>query len=110
LTEEKVIISSSTGSDLHGIHYQWKKDSEKKSILIICHGFTGDKYEWGRFPKLANSLNKEKIDALIFDFTGSGENERVPITLSNQRLRLMYFGHPPFLSNLQKIKMIGLKI
>ena len=84
MTETEVKISSSTGSDLHGIHYQWNKESEKKKILIICHGFTGDKYEWGRFPKLAQSLNKEWIDALIFDFTGSGENERVPITLSKQ--------------------------
>lgn len=84
LTETKIIIASRTGCDLHGIHYQWNKETEKKRILIICHGFTGDKYEWGRFPKLAKSLNKEKIDALIFDFTGSGENERVPITLSKQ--------------------------
>jgi len=84
LGEVKVIISSSTGSDLHGIHYICDKELEKKRILIICHGFTGDKYEWGRFPKLANALNKEKIDALTFDFTGSGENKRVPITLSKQ--------------------------
>ena len=84
MTDIKVTIPSRTGSDLHGIHYQWNKESEKKRILIICHGFTGDKYEWGRFPKLAKSLNKERIDALIFDFTGSGENERVPITISKQ--------------------------
>jgi len=84
MIEKKLLISSSTGSDLHGIHYLQSKQSKKKSILIMCHGFTGDKYEWGRFPELAKACNKEGIDALIFDFTGSGENERVPITLFKQ--------------------------
>ncbi|MHA1670010.1 MAG: alpha/beta hydrolase [Promethearchaeota archaeon] len=84
MKEKKVLIQSSTGSNLHSILYLHGEESKNERIVIICHGFTGDKYEWGRFPKLAKSLNKEKIDALIFDFTGSGENERVPITLSKQ--------------------------
>ncbi|NHJ25749.1 MAG: alpha/beta fold hydrolase [Candidatus Lokiarchaeota archaeon] len=50
----------------------------------MCHGFTGDKYEWGRFPRLANECNKEEFDAIFFDFSGSGENERVPITVFKQ--------------------------
>jgi len=84
MIEKKVLIKSTTGSDLHGIHYMHRKELKKTSILIMCHGFTGDKYEWGRFPELAKTCNKEGIDGLIFDFTGSGENERVPISLSKQ--------------------------
>lgn len=79
-----MLIQSTTGSDLHGIHYLHSKVSKKTSILIMCHGFTGDKYEYGRFPELVKTCNKEGIDGLIFDFTGSGENERVPITLFKQ--------------------------
>ena len=79
-----MLIQSTTGSDLHGIHYLHSKESKKTSILIMCHGFTGDKYEYGRFPELTKTCNKEGIDGLIFDFTGSGENERVPITLFKQ--------------------------
>ncbi len=79
-----MLIQSTTGSDLHGIHFLHSKESKKKSILIMCHGFTGDKYEHGHFPELAKTCNKEGIDGLIFDFTGSGENERVPITLFKQ--------------------------
>ncbi|GAH29156.1 unnamed protein product, partial [marine sediment metagenome] len=30
-----------------------------------------DKYEWGRFPETAKTLNKEGYDVLIFDFSGS---------------------------------------
>jgi esterase/lipase len=50
----------------------------------MCHGFTGDKSEWGRFPTTAKALNKEGYDVIIFDFSGSGENEREPITLTKQ--------------------------
>jgi dipeptidyl aminopeptidase/acylaminoacyl peptidase len=87
--EEKVIIPSTTGSDLHGIIYtikdaQYGKNIENPPIIILCHGYTGDKYEWGRFPETALACNKEGIDALIFDFSGSGENKRVPIRLYNQ--------------------------
>ncbi len=84
MVEKKVLISSTTGSDLHAIYYLHSKESKKTSILIMCHGFTGDKYESGRFPELANACNTKGFDALIFDFTGSGENERVPITLFKQ--------------------------
>ncbi|NVM34736.1 MAG: alpha/beta hydrolase [Candidatus Lokiarchaeota archaeon] len=84
MIEKKVLILSTTGSDLHGIHYVESKKSKSTSILIMCHGFTGDKYEHGHFPALAKTCNKEGIDGLIFDFTGSGENERVPITLFKQ--------------------------
>ncbi len=84
MIEKKVLIQSTTGSELHGIYYLHSKESKKKSILIMCHGFTGDKYEHGHFPELAKACNGEGIDGLIFDFTGSGENERVPITLFKQ--------------------------
>ena len=84
MIEKKVLIKSATGSNLHGIHYMESNESEKTSILIMCHGFTGDKYEHDRFPALANACNGIGIDGLIFDFTGSGENERVPVTLFKQ--------------------------
>ena len=87
--EKKTIIHSTTGSDLHSILYTCvddilEEDAEKPPILIACHGFTGDKYECGHFPKTAKACNKEGIDVLIFDFSGSGENKRVPIRLYNQ--------------------------
>ncbi len=84
MIEKRVLIQSTTGSDLHGIHYLHSKESKKTSILIMCHSFLGDKYENGRFPELAKTCNKVGFDGLIFDFTGSGENERVPITLFKQ--------------------------
>lgn len=84
LREEKFLIKSSTGYDLHSILFLSTDNTRSDSILIMCHGFTGDKFEWGRFPQMAKRCNEEGYDVLIFDFTGSGENKRVPITLSKQ--------------------------
>ena len=86
MIEKKVLISSGEEKNLHGVFYFAKEEStiEKPPILIMCHGFTGDKSEWGRFPETAKALNKEGYDALIFDFSGSGENKREPITLTKQ--------------------------
>jgi pimeloyl-ACP methyl ester carboxylesterase len=81
--ENKLIIQSANNNKLHTILYL-SSANKSDSILIMCHGFTGDKYEWGRFPELAKECNMEGFDALLFDFSGSGENERIPITLTKQ--------------------------
>jgi len=89
MSETKILIPRSSGGSLSAIHFITSnnlfKDSNKKApFVIICHGFTGDKYEWGRFTKTANILNDEGFDALIFDFSGSGENQRELKLLSKQ--------------------------
>ena len=86
MIEKNVLIPNAERSDLHGVFYFALEEnpSNRPPILIMCHGFTGDKYERGRFPETAKVLNKEGYDALIFDFSGSGENEREPINLSKQ--------------------------
>ncbi len=53
----------------------------QKALIILCHGFTGDKTEWGRFILTAERLNAASFDAITFDFSGSGENTREVITL-----------------------------
>jgi pimeloyl-ACP methyl ester carboxylesterase len=88
MIEKKVLIQSKTGSTLHGVLYLQGDDSTKESIVIMCHGFTGDKYEWGRFPEMARRCNQEDYDGLIFDFSGSGENKREPITITKQIIDL----------------------
>lgn len=60
-----------------------------KGLVILCHGFTGDQNEWGRFVKTANQLNIAGFDALTFDFAGSGKNKREPVLLSKQISNLM---------------------
>lgn len=89
MSEKKILISRRVGGNLYAIYYLSRgeyssEDDKRLPFVIICHGFTGDKYEWGRFPTTANALNEAGFDALIFDFSGSGDNDREFITLSNQ--------------------------
>jgi esterase/lipase len=86
MLEKRVLIPSGEVKKLHAVFFLAKEEiaKEKPPILIMCHGFTGDKSEWGRFPAMAKTLNKEGYDALIFDFSGSGENKREPVNLPKQ--------------------------
>ncbi|MFX0212300.1 MAG: alpha/beta hydrolase family protein [Candidatus Hodarchaeota archaeon] len=85
IPEKKLKIPRRKGGDLISILYETSKETTKKPPLVIfCHGFTGDKYEWGRFPKAAKRMNEKGYDAIIFDFSGSGENKREAVLLSKQ--------------------------
>ncbi len=89
MKEQKFLINTPRNNQLHAILYQKElpnvtSETERSPIVIMCHGFTGDKYEWGRFPETAKELTKREYDVLIFDFSGSGENEREFITLTKQ--------------------------
>ncbi|MBN2151605.1 MAG: alpha/beta fold hydrolase, partial [Candidatus Lokiarchaeota archaeon] len=76
------------GRDGERLHATWHDTrgtgGGQRPLAILCHGFGGDRQEWGRFPEAAGSLVSAGIDALYFDFTGCGENSRKPITLSKQ--------------------------
>ena len=89
MNQTKKLIPRSIGGHLHAVHFTNEKvnaSEEVKQIpfVIICHGFSGDKYEWGRFTETAVALSEVGYESLIFDFSGSGENERELITLSKQ--------------------------
>ena len=46
-----------------------------KRLVILCHGFTGSKQENGRlFVLTARALQKAGLNALRFDFGGSGDS------------------------------------
>ena len=89
MSEKKLLIPRNDGGNLKAVHFftknlVFKKGDKKSPLVILCHGFTGDKYENGRYPKTARALNEAGFDTLIFDFSGSGENERELVLLSKQ--------------------------
>lgn len=49
-------------------------DTDATEGVIICHGFKGFA-RWGFFPHLARSLAKAGMNAIAFDFSGSGMGE-----------------------------------
>lgn len=81
---QKVGISITKERVVRAFHYRSQGESPER-IVVLCHGFGGDKNEWGRFPLVARDMvDGAAVDVLAFDFTGSGENQRIPITLSAQ--------------------------
>lgn len=75
--EELLTISKPTEYELHASWYKSNEQNEK--LAIICHGGFGDRYEHGRFPYTADKLAEIGFDTLLFDFSGFGENERIPV-------------------------------
>ena len=84
MEEVHVEIPRSVGGVLQGIHFRTGATQRATYLVILCHGFTGDKSEGGRFLKTAKALNDEGFDALTFDFSGSGKNPRELVTLTKQ--------------------------
>jgi len=78
----KVKFPNSKGQNLMGVIHAPFDKTEK--IVIMSHGFTGDKYEHGGFGKAAEAFREEEIAALRFDFGGSGESYPTDITISKQ--------------------------
>lgn len=55
-----------------------------KAAVVLCHGFTGDRHEDGRFDHLARALNEDAFTVLAFDFAGSGESDDVPLSVDGE--------------------------
>jgi uncharacterized protein len=78
MTRKKKIFSEipvtieSQGAQLVGLLHQ----SRSPKLVILCHGFTGNKIENKRlFVETARELAGEGFDAFRFDFFGSGDSE-----------------------------------
>ena len=41
-------------------------------LVILCHGFGGERTEAKRFPPLSDKLLKNGFNSIQFDFSGSG--------------------------------------
>lgn len=75
---EKQVKFYAEGYDIYGMLHLPKGMSMRKKVpvVILCHGFTGNKIEPHRiFVKVARALEKSGVACLRFDFRGSGESE-----------------------------------
>lgn len=75
---EKIYYKASDNVQLNGILEKNGSDT----CIIMCHGIRSDKDEHGNFTKLAEVLNKNKIDSFRFDFRGHGENNNDSSTVT----------------------------
>ena len=69
--QEVPVVLTSEGQQLVGMLHE----SESKKLVILCHGFTGNKVEAKRlFVEAARTFAAEGVDAFRFDFFGSGDS------------------------------------
>jgi pimeloyl-ACP methyl ester carboxylesterase len=77
---ERVEFENSRGLKLVGDYLEADSDAG----IVMAHGFTGDRTEWGYFNHVAEYLNDSGYNVLRFDFSGSGESDNEPIAIGNQ--------------------------
>jgi alpha/beta superfamily hydrolase len=83
-----------------------------KRLVILCHGFTGTKTESGRlFVQTAHALRKAGINALRFDFMGSGDssgdfNRMTPNTQIRDALDVLAWARRRY----KKIAFLGISL
>ncbi len=70
--KEKLFFKDSKGNKVSAILSEPADD--KKTIIILCHGFTSNKNRT-TYLRLEENLNKYNIDTLRFDFYGHGESD-----------------------------------
>jgi alpha/beta superfamily hydrolase len=81
-----------------------------KKLVILCHGFTGNKTESARlFVQTARALQKAGLNALRFDFMGSGDssgdfNQMSPNTQIQDALDVLQWARRRY----QKVALLGL--
>lgn len=72
--EENVTIDGAMGKLSATIQYPELNDKEKIPLVVLCHGFGGNKN--GKIEKLmADELEKIGIASIRFDFNGHGKSE-----------------------------------
>ena len=77
---KKINIKNSRKLNLVGDLYT--TDSDK--LIIMSHGFTGDRHEWGKFDQIAEAFHKMDYNVLNFDFSGSGESDDDSLTVAKE--------------------------
>ncbi len=82
---EKLMIEGSKGTLFAILQKPVLKQNEKCPMVIICHGFSGNKNE-RMLQLLADSLQQRGIASIRFDFNGHGESEGdfVDMTVLNE--------------------------
>lgn len=72
LKQKKLKFASRDGLNLHGTLAT--PPGKVEGALLMVHGITSDRDEWGIFELVAEELAKDGIASLRFDFRGHGES------------------------------------
>jgi|APHM01.1.fsa_nt_gi Predicted hydrolases or acyltransferases (alpha/beta hydrolase superfamily) len=77
---EKVKFENRRGGELVGNYWSTSSDTG----IVMSHGFTGSKEQFGKFTEVGEKLHSAGFNVLAFDFSGCGESEDDSITLEKE--------------------------
>ena len=75
-----VRFTNAEGLQLAGVLHPSPSDT----VLVMSHGFTGDKDEWGFFERVAKDVCEAGFGVFRFDFAGCGQSTDYVLTLKQQ--------------------------
>jgi pimeloyl-ACP methyl ester carboxylesterase len=79
---DNIFFKNSTGLNLSGRFVQ--ADGDLSRVIVMSHGFMGEKEERGRFALMADVLKTRGFSSFLFDFSGCGLSDDVLITVESQ--------------------------
>lgn len=87
LAEQEIVLQDVIFPHVHGdrefnIHATISVPESEDSIplVVMCHGFTGNRKGDGHFPAMAQLLGQQGIATIALDFPGCGENAEESLT------------------------------
>lgn len=103
--EERLTIQGSQGKLKAIMQKPLLKEGDKCQMVMLCHGFGGSK-DGPLFELIADSLQKNGIASIRFDFNGHGESEgdfkdmTVPNEIEDAKMVYEYVKALPFVSDI----------
>ncbi|MDD4849610.1 MAG: alpha/beta fold hydrolase [Gemmiger sp.] len=70
----ELLIPSVRGANIHATA-TLPADGSNPALVVLCHGFTGNRQGDGHFAPLAMALASQGVAAIALDFAGNGESE-----------------------------------
>jgi pimeloyl-ACP methyl ester carboxylesterase len=65
---------SAMARDGHVVHGSLSLPKKQKAAVLLVHGITSDRHEWGFFDALASELNLRGLTSVAIDYRGHGES------------------------------------
>jgi len=87
MQENKIFIKNKQGEKLAGLKTMPLEKKGKYPALILVHGFSSTKSEFGLFDHIADVLGMAGYLVYRFDFSGCGESEGKYVDSSLSKLR-----------------------
>ncbi|MBA2175062.1 alpha/beta hydrolase [Halobacillus locisalis] len=76
----QISFMNDSGITLRGVLQPASPDK----LVIMCHGFRGNRSSRGRFDRLATTFQNLGFSVLRFDFGGCGDSDDRPLTLAGE--------------------------